>query len=76
MTTKVQITTAIALPKAQAEAIEKKLRASFDQNSLVFEYRVDTDVVGGIRVIVGSREFDGTLRTRLEQLRQTLTAQL
>lgn len=76
MTTKVQITTAVALSKAQAEAIEKKLRASFNTDSLIFEYRVDTEVVGGIRVIVGSREFDGTLRTRLEQLRQTLAAQL
>lgn len=76
MTTKVQITTAVALSKAQAEAIEKKLRATFAQDELVFEYRVDSEVVGGIRIIVGSREFDGTLRTRLEQLRQTLTAQL
>jgi F0F1-type ATP synthase delta subunit len=72
---KVQITTAVELTDKQSMSMEKALKAKLADSGLVFEYKVDPNVLGGLRVIVGSREFDRTLRTRLEQIRQNLSAQ-
>lgn len=71
---KVQITTAIELSSTQISTIEKALRSKMAKQELSFEYKVDPNILGGIRLIVGSREFDGTLQKRLEQIRQQLTS--
>lgn len=72
---KVQITTAVKLSDAQAVMIEKALQTRLGNSELSFEYKVYSNVLGGLKVIVGSREFDRTLRTRLQQIHQSLTAQ-
>lgn len=73
---KVQITTAVELTDAQVSVIEQTLQKKFAGQTVAFEYKVTAKVLGGIKIIVGSREFDGTLRARLEQVHQQLTQQL
>lgn len=72
---KVQITTAIELSDKQVATIEQALHKKFAPQELVVEYQVDSHVLGGIKVIVGSREFDATLRARLDQVHHQLTQQ-
>lgn len=68
------VTSAVALTEAQREAIETRLRARFGAD-LPIAYRVDPAILGGVIVRVGDRYVDGSLATRLGQLRQTLTGQ-
>lgn len=73
---KVQITTAVELSAKQADSLERALEKKLAGQQLSFEYQVQPEVLGGIKVIVGSKEYDGTLQARLEQIHQHLTEQL
>jgi F-type H+-transporting ATPase subunit delta len=70
MLTKVIVTTAVPLTDAQratiAQALEKKTGSG--------QYRevVDPSVVGGIKLLVGSTEYDGTLKGKLTRLKELL----
>ncbi len=70
----VKITTAIELSSAQRTKIEKALSAKVKASGAQFEYVVDSQVLGGIKVALGSHELDGTLRARLEQVHERLVA--
>lgn len=73
--TKVIVTTAIALTAKQKDtlnaALSKKIGSEF-----TLEEVVRPDIVGGIKVRIGSREFDGSLKSKLEQLHQQLLTHL
>jgi F-type H+-transporting ATPase subunit delta len=56
--------------KASAEIVER-LKRKYG-NDLTAEFVVDPTLLGGIRVRVGSDVWDGTLRNRLERLKQQL----
>lgn len=70
----VKVTTAIELTAAQQTKIEKTLSQKAVGEIAQFEYVVDPHVLGGIKIAFGSRELDGTLRTKLEQIHERLTA--
>ena len=70
------ITTAVELSDKQKATMEKALAAKVKDMQLDFIYRVDPAVLGGLRITIGSREFDGTLRARLNLIAQQLTAHL
>jgi F-type H+-transporting ATPase subunit delta len=70
------ITTAIELSDKQKATMEKSLAAKLKQENLELVFRVDSSVLGGIRITIGSREFDGTLKARLNSVAQQLSAHL
>ncbi|THD78051.1 MAG: F0F1 ATP synthase subunit delta [Phenylobacterium sp.] len=66
-----EVTTAIPLSAAQAKGVAAALRQALGKDPEVTT-RVDPAILGGIRVKVGSRLFDASLRSKLESLKFAL----
>ncbi len=67
----VEITTALPLEDQQRQTLEEKLAKEYG-SGLVFHYRVDPAILGGIIVRVGDKLIDGSLANRLAAMRQAL----
>lgn len=70
---KVQVTTARKLDTELADALRRAIEQRTNQ-SVVLQERVDPEVIGGMRVNVGDRVIDGTVRRTLQDMRRTLAA--
>ena len=66
-----QVTTAVALSPAQAKGLQAALRASLGKDPEI-ETRVDPAILGGIKVLVGSRLYDASLKSKLDSLKFAL----
>jgi F-type H+-transporting ATPase subunit delta len=66
-----QVTTAVALTAAQAKGVAAALRTALGKDPEI-ETRVDPSILGGIKVRVGSRLFDASLRSKLDSLKFAL----
>ncbi|MCJ7840575.1 F0F1 ATP synthase subunit delta [Lederbergia sp. NSJ-179] len=62
-----------ALTASETEAISATFAAKVGRRSLNIENIVDSDLLGGIKVQIGNRIFDGSLRGQLDRLARTLT---
>jgi F-type H+-transporting ATPase subunit delta len=70
-----EITSAHELDAAEREQIERSLGTQLGK-FIRARYKVDPAVIGGVRAHVGSKEYDATIRGKLEGLRQRLVAHL
>lgn len=66
-----QVTTAVPLSAAQSRGIAAALRQALGKDPEI-ETRVDPAILGGIKVRVGSRLFDASLRSKLDSLKFAL----
>jgi F-type H+-transporting ATPase subunit delta len=66
-----QVTTAVELAPAQLDAIAQQIGAAVGKQVRATG-SVDPGIVGGIVVRVGDKLVDGSVRTRLKQLRREL----
>jgi F-type H+-transporting ATPase subunit delta len=66
-----KVTSAVPLADAEVAAIAEKLSAS-TRKQVIVERAVDPAIIGGVVAQVGSLVYDGSLRTQLEDLRQSL----
>lgn len=66
-----KIETATALAPDASKQILDRLQRKYGKD-LTSEFVVDSALLGGLRVRVGSDVWDGTLRTRLQRLEQEL----
>jgi F-type H+-transporting ATPase subunit delta len=66
-----QVTTALPLTSAQANGVAAALRQALGKDPEI-ETRVDPAILGGIKVRVGSRLFDASLRSKLDSLKFAL----
>ena len=66
-------TSAIKLSPAQRQKINKMLEESY--GPINFEEVVDESVVGGLKLRVGSAEYDGTIQTKLSKIQALLKQQ-
>ena len=69
----VQVTSARKLDEDVAAALRSAIERRTNK-SVVLEERVDPDVIGGLKVNVGDRVIDGTMRRNLQDMRRTLAA--
>lgn len=67
---KVQVTTAVPLSAEQRKKIQAALESKL--GSMDYTELVDEEVIGGIKLLVGSKEFDGTIQGKLSRLKQVL----
>jgi F-type H+-transporting ATPase subunit delta len=68
---RVWIHTAVPLPDDQKQRIEHDLRAGLRKEP-VLQLKVDPDLLGGLRIRVGDLQFDGTVRTALDNIRNEI----
>ncbi len=66
-----QVTTAIALSEAQTESLSSALRAALGKDPQI-ETHVDPAILGGVKVRVGSRLYDASLKSKLDSLKFAL----
>jgi F-type H+-transporting ATPase subunit delta len=66
-----EVTTAMPLTAAQAEALAAALRTALGKHPEI-ETRVDPAILGGLKVRVGSRLYDASLKSRLDSMKFAL----
>ncbi|MFI4936166.1 MAG: F0F1 ATP synthase subunit delta [Caulobacterales bacterium] len=66
-----QVTTAMALTAAQTQSLAAALRLALGKDPEI-ETRVDPAILGGVKVRVGSRLYDASLKSRLDSLKFAL----
>ncbi len=66
-----EVTTAIKLTAAQSKGIAAALRQALGKDPEITT-RVDPSILGGLKVRVGSRLFDASVKSRLDQLKFAL----
>jgi F-type H+-transporting ATPase subunit delta len=66
-----EVTTAVALSAAQQKGLQAALRQALGKDPEVTT-RVDPAILGGLKVRVGSRLYDASLRSKLDQLKFAL----
>lgn len=72
---KVIVSTAIELSTAQQADIAKKLKTKLDK-SASFDFGVDDSLIGGLVVKIDSNEVDGSVKRKLQLIKETLYQQL
>lgn len=72
---KAEIASAHDVAPAQKEAIERALGSQLGK-FIRATYVVDPSLIGGVRARVASKEYDATVRGKLENMRQRLAANL
>ncbi len=65
------VTTAVALDDAQLQGVKAALRQALGKDPEL-SVAVDPTILGGLKVRVGSRLFDASLKTKLDQLKFAL----
>jgi F-type H+-transporting ATPase subunit delta len=66
-----EVTTAMPLTAAQATALAASLRLALGKDPEI-ETKVDPAILGGLKVRVGSRLYDASLKSRLDSLKFAL----
>lgn len=69
----VYVTTIIPLAKAQEEKLSEVLRNHHDQK-IVIHSCIDPNLIGGITVTIGNNIIDGSIKGKLQKLKQHLMA--
>ena len=67
-----EVTSAVALNDSQLKTLQEALKASVGK-SVTMNTRIDPSLLGGLVVKVGSRMVDSSLRTKLQNLKTTLS---
>jgi F-type H+-transporting ATPase subunit delta len=66
-----EISSALELDAGQRQEIERALGVKLDK-FIRADYKVDPALLAGVRALVGSKEYDATLRGKLEAMRESL----
>lgn len=66
-----EVTTAVALTAAQSKGLAAALRQALGKDPEI-STRVDPSILGGVKVKVGSRLFDASLKSKLDSLKFAL----
>ena len=69
--TSAEVTSALPLTEGQLHALQTALKAALHKD-VQLDQKVDTTLLGGLVVKVGSRMVDSSLRTKLNSLKQTM----
>lgn len=71
--TKAEVTSAVALTPDEQAQLRQSLVARYGEG-LTFTFSVDPGLMGGLRVRVGDRLIDTSVATRLQSMRESLSA--
>lgn len=65
------VTSAARMTKAQADSVKQGLEKQ-SSKKIDLQTRVDSKLLGGVKVEVGGRVFDGSIKTQLQRIEDTL----
>lgn len=65
------VTTAIDLDEDSREKLKSKLE-SIMEKKLVFNIKVNPDIIGGVVIKIEDKLIDGSIKTKLEEIKKTL----
>ena len=71
--TKAEIISAVELSSADQEKLRKSITEQYGEG-LIFSFRVDPALLGGLRVRVGDRLIDNSVASRLAKLRESIAS--
>jgi F-type H+-transporting ATPase subunit delta len=66
----VEVTTAVELSEEQLDRLKERLEGVLEGREVILEANVDQDLIGGAVFRFGGRLMDGSIRGRLESLRE------
>jgi len=69
----VEVVSAVPLTAPLQQALRARIESSLHKN-VELTLTVDTEILGGLRLRIGDRVVDGSVRRRLEKLREVLTS--
>ena len=68
----VYITSATQLNDRQKELLEEKLINTTNYKQFIFEYKVDEELISGLKIVVGDKVLDSTMKTKIDTLSKNL----
>lgn len=68
-----QIISAIPLDEQQINSIKEKFRIKYNASAVNAAEVVDASIIGGVKVIIGDKVYDGSIRGRLESLTELVS---
>jgi F-type H+-transporting ATPase subunit delta len=69
-----EVTSAVPLSEAQQQTVCEKVKAMTNAREVEIETKIDSDLIGGVIIKVGSRVIDASLRGQLRRLGIRLSA--
>ena len=67
------VTSAVPLKEAETVALRAKLEKKLSK-TVIMQFRVDPELIGGIRVEVDGRVIDGSIRNKLDEIKEVMNA--
>ena len=67
------VTSAAALKEEQKEAVEKRLLETTKYESFVMNFEVDRSLIGGMKIRIGDRVVDSSIKTKLNNMAKSLS---
>ncbi|GEM_PF-1316881 len=72
---KVLITTAVELNSAQLSRLKKAVEKKYG-STVEYQETVDSSILGGLILTINSRQLDGSLRSKLYQIKQRILQEI
>ena len=67
----VEVKTVIPLDETQRENLRIKLQSMYDKK-IIFDEKLDKDIIGGVYIRVGGDVIDGTVKSKLEEMKKLM----
>jgi len=67
------IITAVKLEEEQLNSIKEKFRSKYNASSVKATEIVDVSIIGGVKVIIGDKVYDGSIKGKLESLTELVS---
>lgn len=66
------VTSATPLKDSQKKLLEEKLINTTNYKQFIFEYEVDEELISGVKIVVGDKVIDSTIKTKINTLSKNL----
>ena len=67
-----KIITAVPLEEQQLNSLKEKFRAKYSASGVKTAEVVDPSIIGGVKVIIGDKVYDGSIKGRIESLTELI----
>lgn len=71
----IMIYTAFPIGQDQIDTISGKFKKMYDAADIKVEVRVDPSLIGGVKVVIGDKVYDGSVKKKLAGLRKSMVDQ-